>query len=106
MGSLDRSLNVLEQARTSEGGAGEENKIFPAHGPVIEEGRKMIKTYRSHRLDREKQVLQLLGESSPSGRKDEETGSAVWTVMDIVGKLYAACECHALQRAQSGSIAD
>ncbi|PWN23317.1 Metallo-hydrolase/oxidoreductase [Microstroma glucosiphilum] len=90
MGSLDRSLKVLEQAGAPEGGAGEENKIFPAHGPVIEEGRKMIKTYRSHRLDREKQVLQLLGESSPSGKKDEETGSPVWTVMDLVGKLYAA----------------
>lgn len=104
MASLDRSLKVLDQAGTAEGGAGQENKIFPAHGPVIEEGRKMIKTYRSHRLDREKQVLQLLGEGSPSGKKDEETGSAVWTVMDIVGKLYAACEYQSSQQAQTRRV--
>lgn len=91
LSSLDRSLEVLE-AIGSVDEAGGENIILPAHGPVIKEGRRTIQTYRSHRLDREKQVLDLLRSESPKSAKDDSTGNHLWTVMDIVRQLYKGCE--------------
>src|SRR4030095_10822654 len=36
-------------------------KIYPAHGPVIEDGPGKIEEYIAHRLLREKQILEAIG---------------------------------------------
>src|SRR6185436_9103706 len=37
-------------------------RIYPAHGPVIEDGPARIQEYIDHRLMRERQILQALGD--------------------------------------------
>ena len=37
-------------------------RIYPAHGPVIDDPRARIEEYIAHRLDRERQILQALGD--------------------------------------------
>ena len=53
-------------------------RAYPAHGPVIEDGRAKILEYIEHRKQREQQVLDVLAE-------DKEGG---WTSMDIVKVIY------------------
>ena len=51
--------------------------IYPAHGPCIADGVGKIREYIDHRLDRERQVLEALGEGLAS-------------IPDIVKRIYAA----------------
>jgi glyoxylase-like metal-dependent hydrolase (beta-lactamase superfamily II)/8-oxo-dGTP pyrophosphatase MutT (NUDIX family) len=50
-------MRTLERLR-----ALEPDRIYPAHGPVIEDGATKLDEYLTHRLDRERQVLEALGE--------------------------------------------
>jgi glyoxylase-like metal-dependent hydrolase (beta-lactamase superfamily II) len=52
-------------------------RIYPAHGPVIEDGVAKLREYIAHRHDRERQILAAL-EGGPKG------------VMEIVKVVYAA----------------
>ena len=52
-------------------------RIYPAHGPVIEDGVAKLREYIAHRHERERQILAVL-ERGPSG------------VMEIVRRVYAA----------------
>jgi glyoxylase-like metal-dependent hydrolase (beta-lactamase superfamily II) len=52
-------------------------RIYPAHGPVVEDGPALIAEYIEHRLLRERQILEVLGD-----------GPA--TVPAIVERVYAA----------------
>jgi glyoxylase-like metal-dependent hydrolase (beta-lactamase superfamily II) len=52
-------------------------RIYPAHGPVVEDGPALIAEYIEHRLLRERQILEVLGD-----------GPA--TIPVIVGRVYAA----------------
>jgi glyoxylase-like metal-dependent hydrolase (beta-lactamase superfamily II) len=52
-------------------------RIYPAHGPVVEDGPALIAEYIEHRLLRERQILDLLGDG-PS------------TIPAIVERVYAA----------------
>jgi glyoxylase-like metal-dependent hydrolase (beta-lactamase superfamily II) len=52
-------------------------RIYPAHGPVIEDGIAKLREYIAHRHDRERQILAAL-EGGPKG------------VMEIVKVVYAA----------------
>jgi ribonuclease/clavin/mitogillin len=51
---------------------------YPGHGPIIEDGPAKILEYIKHRKQREKQVIDVLGQ-------DHEDG---WTSMDIVKVIY------------------
>jgi len=52
-------------------------RIYPAHGPVVEDGPALIAEYIEHRLLRERQILEVLGDG-PS------------TIPAIVERVYAA----------------
>ncbi|KZT32746.1 Metallo-hydrolase/oxidoreductase [Sistotremastrum suecicum HHB10207 ss-3] len=56
--------------------------LYPGHGPVLHDGRKHIKEYIEHRLQREREILNVLRSPPING------GYA--TVMDIVSHIYAA----------------
>lgn len=52
---------------------------FPAHGPLVHDGRAKVAEYIAHRAARERQVLRVLGSQ----------GAALWTSMEIVKVIYA-----------------
>jgi len=52
-------------------------RIYPAHGPVVEDGPALIAEYIEHRLLRERQILEVLGDGSS-------------TIPAIVERVYAA----------------
>jgi len=56
-------------------------RIYPAHGPVVEDGVAKLREYIAHRHDRERQILEALadGPSEPMG---------------IVRRVYAAYPAH------------
>src|SRR5262249_13547601 len=51
-------------------------KIYPAHGPVIEDGPAKIQEYLDHRMLRERQILETLG-------------AGTHTIPEIVKVIYA-----------------
>src|SRR5262245_2424115 len=51
-------------------------RIYPAHGPVIEDGPGRIAEYIEHRLLRERQILEALGDG-------------LATIPDLVSRIYA-----------------
>jgi glyoxylase-like metal-dependent hydrolase (beta-lactamase superfamily II) len=52
------------------------HRIYPAHGPVIEDGRGRIREYIEHRLLRERQILEALGDG-------------LATIPAMVARIYA-----------------
>jgi glyoxylase-like metal-dependent hydrolase (beta-lactamase superfamily II) len=64
-----RSLDRLRQLGV--------RRIYPAHGPVIEDGPALIAEYIEHRLMRERQILEALGEG-------------LHTIPTMVERIYAA----------------
>ncbi|KAI8852688.1 beta-lactamase-like protein [Chytridium lagenaria] len=63
--SLQRTLDAFPSLST----------IYPAHGPVLQNGDDVIKGYIKHRLEREEQIIEAL---------EEGVGSA----MDVVKRVY------------------
>jgi len=82
LASLISSLHKMHGFAESKGQ--KETKLYPGHGPVVEKGRKLIETYIQHRLEREDQIVQVLG--SDEGRKVDDP----CTTWSIVSKIYAA----------------
>lgn len=81
------SLRLMKEALVASGAsphleAEEENRLYPAHGPHMENGRVTLERYVEHRLAREAQLLQLLRTTPP---EDEES----WTIRSLVATLYA-----------------
>ncbi|KAF9948380.1 hypothetical protein BGZ72_009708 [Mortierella alpina] len=89
--SLERQLTI-----SAPGGGPASYKIYPGHGPVIEDGPSKIREYIKHRLDREKQILAVLGNSngsgnsSPTGQLEPTAETAGKTAMQIVKVIYEA----------------
>jgi glyoxylase-like metal-dependent hydrolase (beta-lactamase superfamily II) len=65
-------------------------RIYSAHGPVIEDGPGRIAEYIAHRLQRERQILEALGDG-------------LVTIPDIVAKIYADVDVK-LHRVAAGSV--
>ena len=65
-------------------------RIYSAHGPVIEDGPGKIAEYIAHRLERERQILEALGDG-------------LVTIPDIVAKIYADVDVK-LHRVAAGSV--
>eukprot|EP01126_Amoeba_proteus_P038639 TRINITY_DN4039_c0_g1_i2.p1 TRINITY_DN4039_c0_g1~~TRINITY_DN4039_c0_g1_i2.p1 ORF type:complete len:114 (+),score=18.88 TRINITY_DN4039_c0_g1_i2:623-964(+) len=55
------------------------DRIFPGHGPDLFDGNRVISNYINHRLERERQILNVLAKASGS-----------MTGMDIVRIIYAS----------------
>ncbi|KAI8360854.1 beta-lactamase-like protein [Choanephora cucurbitarum] len=53
-------------------------RLYPGHGPVIEQGQEKIRDYIHHRLERERQIVELMKTADN------------WTAMDLVRVLYKA----------------
>lgn len=65
-------------------------RIYSAHGPVIEDGPGRIEEYIAHRLQRERQILEALGD-----------GPA--TIPDMVARIYADVDVR-LHKVAAGSV--
>jgi len=71
-GDLLDYMNSLERLR-----AEQPNTIYPAHGPVIRDGRAKIREYIDHRNQREQEILAALR-------------AGLGLIPDIVARVYAA----------------
>ncbi len=79
-GSLTRYMASLERLQSEPPG-----RIYPAHGPCIEDGPKKLREYKAHRLQREAQILAALGREPQS---ISEIVRRVYT--DVPSVLHAA----------------
>jgi glyoxylase-like metal-dependent hydrolase (beta-lactamase superfamily II) len=70
-------------------------KLYPGHGPVVENGRQVIQDYIKHRMERETQIIQLLSSPPPSREP--------WSTWDLVANIYAKYP-HSLWAPATGSI--
>ncbi|THV05683.1 Metallo-hydrolase/oxidoreductase [Dendrothele bispora CBS 962.96] len=78
---LDLHIGPIDLDIHTAGSAPTYQVLYPGHGPVVSDGARLIETYIKHRLEREKQVLQVLESDTPS--------SSHWTTWEVVKKIYA-----------------
>lgn len=55
--------------------------IYPGHGPVVNDGHKLIDQYIKHRMERETQIVRVLSTPASSGN--------IWRLGDLVADIYA-----------------
>ncbi|KDN50805.1 Metallo-hydrolase/oxidoreductase [Tilletiaria anomala UBC 951] len=104
MRSLQRCSKALEEPEAGVGGVGEVT-LYPAHGPIIEEGKAMLAQYYSHRLERENQIIALLREPPPAALDEQAKGAGeekAWSIKQVVAKLYASYPEHLWPAAARG----
>jgi endoribonuclease LACTB2 len=77
LSSLQRLLSFLQSQPSSENPV-----LYPSHGPIVKKGKETIEMYIKHRLEREAQVVSLLGTPPIEGE--------AWSTWDIVKTLYAS----------------
>jgi len=80
-------------------------KIFPGHGPVIDNPKIKIVEYVQHRLNREKQILNELEKVQPQGLTAEELVNLIYT--ETPRHLYKAAEVnvsHHLTKLEKGKV--
>jgi glyoxylase-like metal-dependent hydrolase (beta-lactamase superfamily II) len=65
-------------------------RIYSAHGPVIEDGAGKIEEYIAHRMQRERQILEALGDG-------------LVTIPDMVARIYADVDAR-LHTVAAGSV--
>lgn len=95
MASLRKCSRILDEVGTPDGI--EDNLLYPAHGPVVPQGRQMLTQYLEHRLTREEQVLELLrtrpDDLDASSPNTDATGSrqlgSPWKIRQMVLKMYS-----------------
>ncbi|KFM82348.1 Beta-lactamase-like protein 2, partial [Stegodyphus mimosarum] len=81
----------------------EPERIYPGHGPVIDNPKSKIVEYIQHRLEREKQILNALEQVQPEGLTAEELVKIIY--IDTPKHLHKAAEtnvCHHLDKLKKG----
>ena len=68
-------------------------RLYPGHGPLVEDGPKQVQTYIEHREEREREIVKVLG---------SKENQAAWSVLDIVAIIYAAYPKHLWAAAAHG----
>lgn len=64
-------------------------RIYPGHGPVIQDGPSKILEYINHRKERENQVIGVLSSSKfSSNLSNHKKENHDWSSMEIVSTLY------------------
>ena len=61
--------------------------LYPGHGPVVENGAAVIQQYIAHRMEREAQLLEVLG-SRHAGAGEGAGEGGCWTVDQLLEKVY------------------
>ncbi|KAI8619400.1 putative metallo-beta-lactamase domain protein [Chytriomyces sp. MP71] len=56
------------------------NRIYPGHGPDLSNGREVVRQYIQHRLDRENEIIKVLGEA--------ENQQTARQIVEIIYALY------------------
>jgi ribonuclease/clavin/mitogillin len=102
--SLQKCWKILDAASPNE-----ERLLYPAHGPTIDAGKRALRDYLSHRLEREHQILELLSTPSedsnpatPTMPQEKVQHAAGWTIKSIVSKLYSNYPEHLYPAAARG----
>lgn len=78
MRSLKRMLTVAEQSSGNEGTS--RTRLYPGHGPVVDDGPRVLSEYISHRQERERQIVELM-----RTKPDDH-----WEIWTIVKTIYAS----------------
>jgi glyoxylase-like metal-dependent hydrolase (beta-lactamase superfamily II) len=80
-------------------------RIYPAHGPVIEDARGKIQEYLDHRMLRERQILEALG---AGGRTIPELVKAIYADVPVALHGHAAMSVHSHLKklGQEGRVAE
>ena len=83
----------------------EPRRIFPAHGPTCDNAAALIEQYIAHRLEREKQVLDLLGKGATSAAAMRQR-----IYPDLDPRLHGAAEiqinAHLTKLFEEGRVVD
>jgi len=77
--SYIKSLELLEQVTTG--------MVYPAHGPAVKDGQKLIRTYIRHRAEREQKVLRMLHDVPITSEElvakvYDDVDAAIWPVAE------------------------
>ena len=93
-GDLLDYLNSLKRMR-----AGEPRRIYPAHGPAIEDGSAKIDEYLAHRQEREEQIIAALqAGAAPIARIVKRVYTDVPEVLHEAAAQSVASHLHKLER--------
>jgi len=72
----------MSSLQTMASAPGFSGRAYPGHGDVIEDGPAKVKEYYEHRLQREKEALEVM-------RRRREDGGEGWGSMEMVKVIYA-----------------
>ena len=94
---LDSLQKMLDFDNASASGETAYTTVYPGHGPVVKDGKSLIKTYIQHRLDRESQIMKVLGNAPPTATGEATPSKDLssednknWTTWSLVSVIYAA----------------
>jgi glyoxylase-like metal-dependent hydrolase (beta-lactamase superfamily II) len=97
-GDLGDYLRSLERV-----GALDLRRIYPAHGPVIENPRATVREYIAHRLERERQILEVLG-GGPATIPEIVQAIYTDTAPALHGAAAMSVESHLRKLARTGRV--
>ena len=86
LSDLISSLHKMLEFGKTEGG--EYTRLYPGHGPVVDDGANLVETYISHRLEREEQIVRTL-KTPPPVIAFEGGEAGLWTTWTLVSTIYA-----------------